>query len=76
MRTKNLTIALDETLLEASKRYARLKGTSINEMFREFLQKQVVGQFSLDYSDELMDALDNAEGNSKNKRWSREDAYS
>lgn len=33
---KNVTISLDEDLLQAGRRYAKLQGTSINEMFREF----------------------------------------
>ena len=75
MKSKNLTISLDKELLNASRRYAELKGTSINELFRDFLKKHVVGQSSADLSDELMEALEATEGNSKNKRWKREDAY-
>jgi len=76
MKTKNLTISLDEDLISAGKRYAKLKGTSINELFRDFLKKKVVGEPSSAAADDLLEALDEAIGNSKGKKWSREDAYS
>jgi hypothetical protein len=76
MKSKNVTISLDEELLKAGKRYAKLKGTSINELFREFLKSKVVGESSTEVTSDLMDALDAAEGDSKGTRWKREDAYS
>ena len=76
MKTKNLTISLDEELIKAGKRYAKLQGTSINELFRDFLRKRVVGVASDETAAEMMEALDEAVGDSKGKKWSREDAYS
>lgn len=76
MKTKNVTISLDEELINAGKRYAKLKGTSINELFREFLKSKVVGESSSNAAEDLMEALDLASGSSKGKKWTREDAYS
>ena len=75
MKSKNITISLDEQLIQAGKRFAKLKGTSINELFREFLKAKVVGDSNSDAAEELMAALDDAAGNSNGKGWSREDAY-
>jgi|GEM_PF-6705455 len=41
MATKNLTIRLSDQLIEASKEYAKKQGKSLNEMIREFLEKNV-----------------------------------
>lgn len=76
MKSKNVTISLDQELLKAGKRYAKLKGTSINEMFRDFLKTQVVGESVGRAAEDLLAALDEAAGNSRGRRWSREDAYS
>lgn len=76
MKSKNLTISLDEDLLNAGKRYAKRKGTSINQLFREFLESRVLGTPVAQDVDDLMDALDGATGDSKGRRWKREDAYS
>jgi hypothetical protein len=75
MKSKNVTISLEEDLLDAGRRYAKLKGTSINEMFREFLRSKVVAQTGNDIAEEMMDALDAAQGDSAGRSWKREDAY-
>lgn len=75
MKSKNVTISLEEELLKAGKRYAKLKGTSMNQMFRDFLRSKVVGENSNEIADDLLEALDQAAGNSSGRRWSREDAY-
>ncbi|PRP66105.1 DUF6364 family protein [Nonlabens agnitus] len=41
MATKNLTIRLSDQLIEASKEYAKKQGKSLNEMIREFLERNV-----------------------------------
>jgi len=76
MKSKNITISLAPDLICASKRYAKSRGTSINELFRQFLEKNVVGELNGDVGEELMRALDEASGSSKGKKWTREDAYS
>jgi hypothetical protein len=76
MKTKNLTISLDEDLIKAGKRYAKLQGTSINELFREFLRKRIVGVATDETAEQMMEALDEAAGSTNGRKWSREDAYS
>jgi hypothetical protein len=75
MKNKNVTISLDEDLLNAGRRYAKLKGTSINEMFREFLRDKVVDETGSDIAEEILEALDAARGDSGGRSWKREDAY-
>lgn len=75
MKSKNLTISLDQELIALGKRYAKLHGTTLNQLFREFIQSKVVGESSSSAADELMEALEEATGSSRGKRWSREDAY-
>jgi len=41
MATKNLTLRLSDKLIEANKEYAKKLGKSLNEMIREFLQRNV-----------------------------------
>ena len=82
MKTKNLTVSLDEDLLKAGKRYAKLMGTSINELFRDFLKKKVIGEISNQAAEDMLEALDDATASikatdtTKRKKWNREDAYS
>jgi len=86
LKSKNITISLAPDLILASKRYAKSRGTSINELFRQFLEEKVVGKLNGNVADELMLALDEASGSGKantsiaspNKpiKWTREDAYS
>ena len=75
MKSKNLTLSLDADLLEAGRRYAKAQGSSLNAVIRSFLRSAVLGDEASRSGDELMDALESAEGDSGGKRWKREDAY-
>ncbi len=76
MVSKNVTISLDEDLLKAGRRYAKNQGTSLNKLFREFIEDKVVGKSGAQGADDFLDALDNASGTSGGRGWSRADAYS
>ncbi len=39
--TKNLTLAIDENLLDKARVLAAMRRTSVNEMVREFLQREI-----------------------------------
>jgi hypothetical protein len=75
MAKKNITISLDAELLEMGRRYAKVMGTSINELFREFIRSKVVKDRSEDVAQEMLDALDAAQGRSSQRGWKRDDAY-
>lgn len=54
MATKNLTIRLSDQLIEASKEYAKKQGKSLNELIREYLQRNVKQNKEYDWVDELI----------------------
>jgi antitoxin component of RelBE/YafQ-DinJ toxin-antitoxin module len=58
MATKNLTIRLSDSLIEASKEYAKKQGTSLNEMIREFLQRNVQNETNKSWVDELLEVTE------------------
>ena len=58
MATKNLTIRLSDQLIEASKEYAKKQGKSLNEMIREFLQRNVQNQSNNSWVDELLEVTE------------------
>jgi len=61
MATKNLTIRLSDRLIEASKEYAKKQGKSLNELIREFLQRNLKQDKEYDWVDELLEVSeDNA----------------
>ncbi len=70
----NITISLDEELIKKGRRYAAKHKTSINALIRKYL-KQTVESQSVDWLDECFSLMDNAGGDSKGKRWEREDLY-
>ena len=70
----NITISLDEELIKKGRQYAAKHKTSINALIRKFL-KQTVESQSVDWLDECFGLMDDAGGDSKGKRWQREDLY-
>jgi hypothetical protein len=71
---KNITLALDDELLEAGRQYAERHQTTLNALVRELLAKTVLAdrQSALKEMFRLMDANP---GNSRGRRWKREDLY-
>ncbi|KQC33230.1 hypothetical protein AAU57_07805 [Nonlabens sp. YIK11] len=73
MATKNLTIRLSDQLIEANKKYAKKLGKSLNEMIREFLQRNVQNEDEKSWADEWIEF---SEKNAKDigYTWNREEA--
>jgi len=71
---KNITLSVDEELLEKGRSYARLHHTSLNHMVRELIQETVepAADFWLDEAFSLMDTL---KPGKKSPSWKREDLY-
>jgi len=65
MKSKKIMISLALEPILASKRYAKNRGTSIEELFRQFIEDTVFGKLNGDVADGLMFALDEASGSSK-----------
>lgn len=61
--TRNLTLAIDEGLLDKVRVLAAIKRTSVNEMVREFLTRLVEQEQSKDEAREaLLKLIDESEG--------------
>ena len=70
----NVTLSIEEKLLKAGREYAKKHHTSLNNLIRKMLIKTV--QTSTGRClDECFELMDRAGGNSKGKRWNREDLY-
>ena len=70
----NITISLDEDLLKSGRRYAEKHQTSINALIRKLLEQTVRLQSDA-WLVENFNLMDRAGGNSKGRRWQREDLY-
>ena len=75
--TRNLTLAIDEDLLDKVRVLAAMKRTSVNEMVRGFLTRLVEQEVEHDEAtQELLKLIDESEGDMGDWRFSREETYS
>ena len=72
---KNVTIAIDEETLEAGREYARAHHTTLNGMIRELLRRTVINDSRATWADEFLELAETAGGDSKGKKWKREDLH-
>jgi len=71
---RNITLSIDEDILQAGREYARIHNMSFNVLVRRLIEQTVVpkkGQW-LDDTFCLMDKLNVSSGNQK---WTREELY-
>jgi hypothetical protein len=71
---KNITLALDDELLEAGRQYAERHQTTLNALVRELLAKTVLADRPSALK-EMFRLMDANPGNSRGRRWKREDLY-
>ncbi len=71
---KNVTLAVDEKLVEKGRRYAREHHTSLNHLIRDLLARTVESP-SENWVDECIRKMDAANGHSGGRTWKREDLY-
>lgn len=71
---KNVTLAIDDQTLEAGREYARQHGTTLNNLVRELLTRHA-GPNRAASVDEMFRLMDAHPGDSKGRRWQREDLY-
>ncbi len=71
---KNITLSIDEDILQAGREYARLHDMSFNVLVRKLIEQTVVPQKEKWLTDTfaLMDKLDVA---SSGKKWTRDELY-
>ena len=75
--TRNLTLAIDDDLLDKVRVLAAMKRTSVNEMVRGFLTRLVEQETSKDEAREaLLKLIDESDGDMGDWRPSREETYS
>ena len=74
---RNLTLAIDDDLLDKVRVLAAMKRTSVNEMVRGFLTRLVEQEVEHDEATQaLLKLIDESEGDMGDWRFRREDAYS
>ena len=75
--TKNLTLAIDDDLLDKARVLAAMRRTTVNEMVRAYLQKLVEQERERDEArEELLRLIDESEGDLGDYRPSRDQTYS
>jgi len=75
--TKNITLAIDEDLLDKVRVLAAMKRTSVNELVRSYLARLVEQERGKDEArEELLRLMDESEGRIGDWRPSREETYS
>lgn len=70
----NITISLDQELLNQGRAYARRHNTSMNAVIRKLLEQTVRPQFE-DWIDRCFELMDQAGGDSQGRSWTREALY-
>ena len=70
----NITLSLDEDTLRAGREYARKHNISLNALIRRLL-RQTVSKESTDWLEECFRLMDKAGGNSRGRKWTREELY-
>ena len=71
----NVTLSLDEDVLVKARELARKRGTSLNQLIRDHLAHLVSDVTPKEIVEELEQLWGDSPGNSKGKRWSREDLH-
>lgn len=71
---KNITLALDEEMLDAGREYAQRHNKTLNTLVRELLQKTVLSDRKAAVL-EMFRLMDAHPGNSEGKHWNREELY-
>lgn len=71
---KNITLSIDESLLQAGREYARQHNMSFNVLVRRLIEQAVV-QSHAGWLDDTFALMDKANVSSGKERWTREELY-
>lgn len=71
---QNITLSVDEKLVEEGRRYAKVHHTSLNALLRDILAR-TVREDRTTWSAECILKMDVANGRSRGRKWKREDLY-
>jgi len=71
---KNITIALDEKIIQAGREYAQRHQTTLNNLIRRLLEQTVLNS-SGQWVEECFALMDKAQADSNGARWPREELH-
>ena len=74
MKTKNVTLSIEEDLIAEGRLYAQKNHTSLNSLIRDMLAKTVL-ESSGNWAEECFLKMDAASGHSGGSKWKREELY-
>ena len=72
---KNVTLAVEDKLLDASREYAHKHHTSLNALIRDLLERVVRPEAQNAGLKEFLRLASKAKGDSKGWKWNREELY-
>ena len=70
----NVTLAIDDRLLEAARNYAQAHDTTVNALVRKLLE-QTVRYEAGDWAEEFIALATRTRGSSAGKRWTRDELH-
>ncbi len=73
--TVNVTLSIDEDVLERAREVARHQGTSVNAMIRDYLQRLAGKKTGAQLAAELREQWKTSRGDSGAKKWTRDELY-
>jgi len=71
---KNITLSIDESVLQAGREYARQHNISFNVLVRRLIEQTVVQKRGR-WLEDTFALMDKADVKSGDEKWSREDLY-
>jgi plasmid stability protein len=71
---RNITLSIDDDLLEKGREYARSHNISLNALVRKLLKQAVVREEG-NWLDDMFKLMDRANVSSEGKRWTRDELY-
>jgi antitoxin component of RelBE/YafQ-DinJ toxin-antitoxin module len=71
----NITISVDDRLVENARKIAQSQGVSLQDLIRKFLEGVAGSQSPKAAADELLSLMNEQGGHSGGQRFRREDAY-
>ena len=71
---KNITLALDEKIIQKGRKYASKHNLTLNSLVRKLLEKTVDADSS-DWLDECFAKMDKIDLPTKIEKWNREELY-
>lgn len=71
----NLTISVEDAVLERARKLASMRGTSVQELLRAYLESLAGRENGEVVADELLALMSSQGGHSEGRRITREEAY-